>query len=105
MILRWLAADAILEQRNPLNLFIYADLDARIRRCQERAPEGEDLTRGEMSRMIRQIDRQRSQYHQMYSDKKWGAMESYHLCVNTSGREIKTLIPGLAAFVRAWFEE
>ena len=99
------AADAILEKQHPMNLFVYADLDARILRCQERAPEGEDLSQNEMARMIRQIDRQRSQYHQMYSDEKWGAKESYHLCVNTSGREIKTLIPGLVAYVRAWFGE
>ena len=99
------AADAILAKKNPMNLFVYADLDARIQRCEERAPEGEDLTRNEMARMIRQIDRQRTQYHQMYSDEKWGAKESYHLCVNTSGHEIRTLIPGLVAYVRAWFGE
>ena len=71
----------------------------------DRAPEGENLTRNELLRMIRQIDKQRAQHHQMYSDMKWGAKEAYHLCVNTSGKEIKKLIPALAQYARAWFGE
>ena len=98
------SADVILEEMHPLNLFVYADLESRIQRCIERAPEGENLSRNELLRMIRQIDKQRRQHHQMYSDMKWGAKEAYHLCVNTSGKEIKSLIPALAAYVRAWFE-
>ncbi len=99
------SADSILEDMHPLNLFVYADLESCVKRCIERAPEGENLSRSEMERMIRQIDKQRSQYHQMYSDTKWGAKEGYHLCINTSGREIKDLIPALAAYARAWFGE
>ena len=41
----------------------------------------------------------------MFADSKWGAKETYHLCVNTSGHQIKDLIPGLAAFVRCWYDE
>ena len=98
-------ADVILEDMKPLNLFVYADMPSRVQRCKDRAPEGEDLTDNELVRMIRQIDKQRSQHHQMYSDTKWGAKEGYHLCVNTSAKEIKTLIPALAQFVKAWFAE
>ena len=96
-------ADVILEEMHPLNLFVYADMDSKIQRCIDRAPEGENLTRNELLRMIRQIDKQRAQHHQMYSDLKWGAKEAYHLCVNTSGKEIKKLIPALAQYARAWF--
>ena len=83
----------------------HSPLLSRIQRCIERAPEGENLTRNELLRMIRQIDKQRTQYHQMYSDLKWGAKEAYHLCINTSGKEIKQLIPALAQYARAWFGE
>lgn len=96
-------ADAILEDMHPLNLFVYADMESRVQRCVDRAPKGEDLTRSELERMIRQIDKQRRQYHQMYSDRRWGDKEGYHLCINTSDREIKDLIPALADYVRAWF--
>lgn len=98
-------ADVILEEMHPLNLFVYADMESKIQRCIDRAPEGENLTRNELLRMIRQIDKQRAQYHQMYSDMKWGSKEAYHLCVNTSGKEIKKLIPALAQYARAWFSE
>ena len=98
-------ADVILEDMKPLNLFVYADMESKVQRCIERAPEGEDLTRNELIRMIRQIDKQRAQHHQMYSDVKWGNKEAYHLCVNTSGKEIKKLIPALAQYARAWFGE
>lgn len=98
-------ADAILEDMNPLNLFVFADMPSKVQRCMERAPEGENLTANELERKIKQIDKQRAQHHQMYSDTKWGAKEGYHLCVNTSGREIKKLIPSLVQFVNGWFAE
>lgn len=97
-------ADAILEDLHPMNLFVYADMASRIQRCVDRAPAGEDLTRKELEKMINQIDKQRRQYHQMYSDRRWGDKEGYHLCVNTSNREIKSLVPALAAYVKVWFE-
>ncbi len=98
-------ADVILADMAPLNLFVYADMPSKVQRCRDRAPEGEDLTNSELERMIRQIDKQRAQHHAMYSDTRWGAKEGYHLCVNTSGKEIKQLIPALAQYVRAWFEQ
>ena len=80
-------------------------MTSKVERCRQRAPEGEDLSESELMRMIRQIDKQRAQHHQMYTDTRWGAKEGYHLCINTSGKEIKQLIPALAQFVRSWFGE
>ena len=98
-------ADVILEDMKPLNLFVYADMDSKLQRCMERAPENENLSENELERKIKQIDKQRAQHRQMYSDTKWGNKEGYHLCINTSGKEIKKLIPALAEFVNAWFAE
>lgn len=98
-------ADVILKDYHPLNLFIYADMEAKVERCIRRAPEGEHLTRNEIERMIKQVDKNRAQYRQMYSDTKWGAKESYHLCVNTTEKYMKEIVPGLAAYVRCWFSE
>lgn len=98
-------ADVILADMKPLNLFVYADMPSKVQRCMERAPEGENLTANELERKIKQIDKQRTQHHQMYSDTKWGNKEGYHLCINTSGKEIKKLIPALAQFVNDWFDE
>ena len=72
-----------------------------MERCIRRAPEGEHLTRNEIERMIKQVDKNRAQYRQMYSDTKWGAKESYHLCVNTTEKYMKEIVPGLAAMCGA----
>ena len=96
-------ADVILKDYRPLNLFVYADMDAKVERCMKRAPEGEHLTRSEMEKAIRRIDKERAQNHLMYADTKWGSKESYHLCVNTTHREIKQLVPALAQFCKDWF--
>lgn len=98
-------ADIILKEYHPLNLFVYADKASKVQRCIDRAPEGENMSRSEIERMMRQIDRNRAQYREMYADTKWGDKLAYHLCINTSYREIKELIPGLAAFANAWFAE
>ena len=37
-------ADVILKAYKPLNIFVYADKESKIERCQRRAPAGEDMT-------------------------------------------------------------
>ena len=96
-------ADVILKEYHPLSIFVYANMDAKIARCQERAPEGENLTRKELERRIRQVEKGRRQFREMYSEVKWGDKEAYDLCINTSGREIKKLIPALVELVNCWF--
>lgn len=99
------AADAILEEYNPLNLFVYADMPSKVARCRDRAPEGENLTERELIRHIKKIDAERARYYEMFSDTRWGSKEGYHLCVNTTGRQIKKLVPALAQYARCWLAE
>ena len=98
------AADAILEEQKPFNLFVYADMEAKVNRCRERAPEGEALGERELIRHIKKVDAERAKYHEMFSDTRWGKKESYHLCVNTTGVEIKKLVPAIAQYARMWLE-
>lgn len=97
-------ADTILEDLSPLNIFVYADKDSKLNRCLARADKGEALTRREILRKMKQIDRNRAEYRKIYSGTTWGRKENYHLCINTSGKEIKSLIPALTAYAKAWFE-
>lgn len=94
------SADVILKDYNPFNIFVYADQAAKLQRCIERTPEDEKLTLSELERKMRDIDKNRAKHRELYSDTKWGAKENYHLCVNTSGKEIKSLIPTLAEYVK-----
>ncbi|MGN0467751.1 MAG: AAA family ATPase [Acutalibacteraceae bacterium] len=98
------AADVILKEYNPLNLFIYADMNAKVTRCRERASEDEkNLTDREFARRIKQVDLGRAVNRQLLADDGWGEKESYHLCINTTGVDIKKLIPALASFAESWF--
>lgn len=95
-------ADVILRDRRPFNIFVYANKEAKLERCIRRAPEGERLSPAEMERYMRRIDRDRAQHRAFFTDAKWGAKESYHLCIDTSGVEIRQIVPPLAAYVRTW---
>ena len=99
------AADVILREYSPFNLFVYADMPSKIKRCQERAQDDEHLSAREMEKRIKRIDADRKRYHGLISEIPWGDRRGYHLCVNTTDREIKALVPAVAQYVRIWFEE
>lgn len=98
------ASDVILEEYNPLNLFVYADKKSKIERCKKRAPDGEKLTDKELARQIKQVDLGRAVNRQLLADDRWGEKESYHLCINTTGMDIKPLTSAVAQFAKTWFE-
>lgn len=95
-------ADLYLDDYHPLNLFVCASLEAKIRRCRERA-EDPKLTEKVIRQNIRRIDKNRASSREMISDKKWGDRSSYHLIINTTGWSMKELTPVIADFARCWF--
>lgn len=97
-------ADVILGDLHPMNIFVYANQESKVARCVSRSAEGEKLPRSRMEQMMRQVDKDRAKYREMLTDTHWGEKEAYHLCVNTSGKDIKTLIPVLAEYATRWFE-
>ncbi len=94
-------ADIVLKEMNPLNIFVYADREAKLRRCMSRAKNGE--TEKEILKHMKKIDKDRASNRSITCNSEWGKRENYHLLVNTSGREIKSLIPALSEYVKAWF--
>lgn len=97
-------ADVILDKMNPLKIFVYADMDSKLTRCKAKAPEGENLTDKELIRKIKETEKKRERYYRAFTDRPWGAKENYHLCINTTGKEIRDLVPSAAVFARAWFK-
>ena len=97
------AADVILSEYKPFNLFVYADMESKVKRCLARA-EGENISEREMARKIKQIDADRRKTHAMISDMGWGERQGYHLCVNTTGVEIKNVIAPIAQYIKVWFD-
>ena len=96
-------ADIILEEQNPLKLFVYADMEAKIARCRERTPAGENLSDREMAKMIRKINKSRARTHTYMSSIPWGNRAGYHLCVNTTDTDIKAMAAILADYAEHWF--
>lgn len=96
-------ADLILKKYEPLNIFVYADQASKVARCLERSDEAEKLSPDQLVRKMKEIDKSRASYRAMLADSRWGSKENYHLCINTSRKEIKALIPGLTAYVGGWF--
>ena len=98
-------ADVLLNNENLLNIFVYADKESKIKRCLERAKDGETLTEKDIEKKMKEIDKSRADLRKMLADTAWGDKEGYHLMVNTSGKEIKSLVPGLAEYAKAYFNE
>lgn len=96
-------ADVILRDYAPFNLFVCASQEAKLRRCQERAQAGETHTEKELLRKMKQIDKQRAQTREILSGSSWGQRDAYHLTVNTTGWNIKELVPAVANFATGWF--
>ena len=96
-------ADLILREYEPFNIFVCAEQEAKVRRCQDRAPEGENLSEKELIRKMKQIDKNRAQTRIIIGGPAWGQRDAYHLTVNTSGWEIKELVPAVADFAKCWF--
>lgn len=96
-------ADVLCKDLNPFNIFVYADRLSKLQRCENRADESEHYSEKEMFRKMKQIDRERVAYRELFTEEPWGRKESYHLCINTSGKEIKALVPAVAAYVNVWF--
>lgn len=97
-------SDDVLKDMHPFNIFVYADMPSKIKRCREHAPAGENLSDELLERKMIQIDRARAKRHDVESSFRWGKKEGYHLCVNTSGCEIKQLAPAVAAYAKNWFK-
>ena len=74
-------ADYILrDNENCISVFISARMEDRIRRAVEYA----HIEEKEAEEYIRKADKSRASYYNYYTDKIWGAAESYDLCISSS---------------------
>lgn len=53
-------AAVILEKYSPFNIFVYANKEAKLQRCKEYASADEKLSRTELVRKMREIDKNRA---------------------------------------------
>ncbi len=73
-------ADYVLEDRdNVVSVFITGSMDKRV----ERAVSFYNVESKKAESVINKMDKKRASYYNFYSDKKWGAADSYDLCINS----------------------
>ncbi len=99
-----MGADILLKDYNPIKLFVYADKNSRLARCKSLGHD-KPVSDRQLRRKIDKIDKARKEYYEELSSKAWGNKDHYHLCINTTGREIEALVKPLVGFLKQWFEE
>ena len=71
---------ALADYPNHLSLFISAPLEDRIARVAKR----QKVTPEEAKSLIQKTDKRRASYCEYYASKKWGAVDAYDFCLNSS---------------------
>ncbi|MDR3124803.1 MAG: cytidylate kinase-like family protein [Endomicrobium sp.] len=90
-------ADYVLRDlQNCVNIFIYANLQDRIKRISENSNISED----EALKQINITDKERSKYYNYYTGKVWENIESYDLSINSSILGINDTANIIASFVK-----
>ncbi len=89
-------ADYILRDLKPYRIFVYADIESRLKRCMERENPDESYTEKQMLKKIQRIDKDRGRYYSFYTGQHWGDKGNYDLCVNTTDTVIKDIVPVIA---------
>ena len=101
------AADYILRDERLIRLFIYAPFEDRVRRklALMRSNKKENLTKAQMEKLVRQMDKHRRKFYEFYTDNKWGCRESYDMMINTSCAGIEGSVKIIKTFIDECAEE
>lgn len=62
------SSNEILKEYKPFNIFVYANMKEKIKRCRERDNNSSDVSDCELEKQIRRIDRRRAESHALVSD-------------------------------------
>ncbi len=93
-------ADYVLrEQKNTVNIFITASMKFRIDQVMAKQHCDSDTAR----KLIEQGESRRASYYNYYTGKKWGAAESYDLCIDASVLGLQHTEQFIAQFIRQRF--
>lgn len=86
-------AEYILRDYNPFRIFVYSDLDSKVERCREKASDKENMTDKKLRQQIISINKNRADYYKSCTGKQWGDKLNYDLCINTTQKVIKDIVP------------
>ena len=84
---------------NVVSVFVSASMRARI----DKLLAQQTVTPQQAKRLILQAEHRRAEYYNYYTGKKWGAAESYDLCINSSTLGLVETEKFIADFIRKKF--
>ncbi|MCM1110726.1 MAG: cytidylate kinase-like family protein [Clostridium sp.] len=84
-----------------VNIFVHASIEDRVSRITRRGDVPAEKARAHAEK----INRMRADYYNFYTDKTWGAAESYDLTVNTSLLPMEDIVELVADYVRKRFRQ
>ncbi len=89
-------ADYVL-QGNPnlVKVFIYADIDSRVKRAVER----HDIDPARAKQAVLKADKSRANYYSFYSGKKWGLPDNYDLCLNSTNLTLEQAVDVITSYI------
>ena len=93
-------ADYVLRDEEPFRIFLYAELEFKMKRCRERGDDAKKMSDRELQRHMAQIDKKRAEYYAFLSGQKWGAKENYDLCINTSTADEDKIVNSITELYR-----
>ena len=85
---------------NVVNVFITASMDFRV----QLVSKVKELDAEHARKLIEHVESRRAQYYNYYTGKKWGAAESYDLCIDASILGLEETEKIIATFIRKRFE-
>lgn len=74
------ANDILRENKKLVSVFIYANHEDKVQRISRKY----NISEKEAAEMIRKIDKSRSSYYEFYANQRWGDLNNYMLCINSS---------------------
>ena len=84
---------------NVVNVFITASMDFRV----QLVSKVKELDAEHARKLIEHVESRRAQYYNYYTGKKWGAAESYDLCIDASILGLEETEKLIAEFIRKKF--
>ncbi len=94
-------ADIILKDQNTIDIFVYSNMQSKIKRCKEYAKDEDKLNEKELEHKIKTVDKARQKLYVMLGQDCWGKKENYDICINTTNLNISKLANGLAELIKS----
>ena len=87
---------ALAEHPDAIHIFIYADLEERVKRISRIY----NITMASAKDIIKKNDKKRASYYNYYTNKVWGDSKSYDLCLDSSKLGIGGTAKAIEDYVR-----